>query len=106
MVEPVEGLSAYERVLAWARLDPRRSDTYRGLTHERFLLLPSSVKGSFWKHLMMERVGFRCPLCGETLSQDKCDIDHVLPRPLGGSNDLSNLRALCARCNRRRGNRV
>lgn len=32
-------------------------------------------------------------------------IDHVVPRSLGGSDDVDNLVAACAPCNARKGNR-
>jgi 5-methylcytosine-specific restriction endonuclease McrA len=33
-------------------------------------------------------------------------VDHVQPHSLDGSNEIHNLRALCAPCNLKRGNRV
>lgn len=47
--------------------------------------------------------GLRCWLCGDDLDDQGWDIDHVVPRSRGGSDDLSNLRPAHARCNRSRG---
>ena len=34
------------------------------------------------------------------------EIDHIVPRSLGGSDEITNLRLLCRFCNRSRGNNV
>ena len=46
--------------------------------------------------VVMIRDGHRCQLCGAPAT----DVDHVLPVSEGGRDDPSNLRALCAHCNR------
>ena len=38
----------------------------------------------------------RCALCNDALSE--CEFDHISPLCLGGTNDSSNLRALCHEC--------
>jgi hypothetical protein len=35
----------------------------------------------------------------QTLHQRALEVDHIVPRNHGGSNELSNLQALCFRCN-------
>lgn len=49
------------------------------------------------------RDGCRCVLCGAV---DRLEIDHIVPRSAGGSDTQSNLRTLCAACNRNRRNRL
>jgi len=44
----------------------------------------------------------RCANCRDKLG-NKWDVDHVMPRILGGTDDLLNLQLLCASCNRRKG---
>lgn len=34
----------------------------------------------------------------EPLSEDVVDVDHILPRDQGGTNDIGNMQALCACC--------
>jgi ATP adenylyltransferase len=42
----------------------------------------------------------RCELCGIPAEQKALDVDHIVPRNKGGSDDISNLQALCYSCNR------
>lgn len=47
-----------------------------------------------------ERSAGRCAYCHSSLSfVGDWHVDHALPRALGGSDDLVNLVAACARCN-------
>jgi 5-methylcytosine-specific restriction endonuclease McrA len=41
-----------------------------------------------------------CLKCG---TFEKLCIDHIIPRSLGGSDDISNLQVLCIRCNGEKG---
>ena len=40
-----------------------------------------------------------CECCGAHEHQRALEVDHIMPRNQGGSDDLSNLQALCFRCN-------
>jgi len=44
----------------------------------------------------------RCAQCGRTPMGDgiKLEVDHIIPRNWGGSDDISNLQPLCEACNR------
>lgn len=67
---------------------------------------------------VLERDGYQCKGCGwspdrmiytgaDALADIRgLEVDHVYPRALGGSNDLSNLQTLCSDCNARKGARV
>lgn len=54
--------------------------------------------------LVLERQGGRCFACKKELI-GYWELDHHLPRYLGGYDDLHNRRALCVECNRRKGRR-
>lgn len=46
----------------------------------------------------LERDNYRCKICGST---KKLHVHHIIPRRLGGNNELSNLITLCAACHER-----
>lgn len=48
---------------------------------------------------VLRRSGGRCELCGASSRDTQIDVDHIVPRAKGGSNDASNLQALCRTCN-------
>ncbi len=57
---------------------------------------------------VLARDGYRCRLrydevClsprGHPLPTAKLQVDHIVPRSAGGSDSLSNLRAVCGPCN-------
>jgi 5-methylcytosine-specific restriction endonuclease McrA len=60
------------------------------------------------RQLVRERANYLCEYChsSERLSANRFTIDHVIPRSLDGSDDLSNLALACRRCNERRYNFV
>lgn len=42
--------------------------------------------------------------CAKCLSKDRLEIDHIFPKSLGGSDNISNLQILCRSCNRKKKN--
>ena len=48
---------------------------------------------------VLKNAKFRCELCGITAEQKALEVDHIVPRKHGGSDDKSNLQALCYSCN-------
>lgn len=90
----------------WVYKERQRKSTIRrnyaqskGLTLED--LLPNRTKISPAKRKQVcQRDGNRCVQCG---SLDNLTIDHILPRAVGGGNELSNLQLLCRHCNERKG---
>ena len=51
------------------------------------------------KYEVLKRAMFRCELCGISADQKALEVDHIIPRNHGGSDDLSNFQALCYSCN-------
>jgi 5-methylcytosine-specific restriction endonuclease McrA len=52
------------------------------------------ISGSI-KVRVLTRARGRCECCGAHEHQRALEVDHILPRNHGGSDDLSNLQALC-----------
>jgi 5-methylcytosine-specific restriction protein A len=72
---------------------PQSGDAYRGSRHERGY-------GSRWEKLRMSvlRLSPGCVVCG----QPATDVDHIIPKRRGGSDDRSNLQTLCHACHSRK----
>jgi ATP adenylyltransferase len=51
----------------------------------------------------LKRAGQRCELCGVPAKERWLAVDHIVPRKHGGSDDPSNLQALCWLCNAHKG---
>ena len=57
------------------------------------------------RYEVLKRAGFRCELCGISADERAIEVDHILPRKHGGEDDLTNLQALCFKCNANKGAR-
>jgi len=62
------------------------------------------ISGSV-RYQVLLRAGRRCESCGASVSEKAIDVDHIVPRSLGGLNDISNYQALCWECNTNKSNR-
>lgn len=56
--------------------------------------VPGSVR-----YDVLARAKGRCEACGVTVQEMAIEVDHIVPRNKGGTDDPSNLQALCYRCN-------
>lgn len=54
------------------------------------------------RYQVLSESGFRCQACGASVEEDhvKLVADHKVPVDWGGTNDITNLQALCEECNR------
>ncbi len=48
---------------------------------------------------ILERDKFTCQYCGQQAPQVILEIDHIIPRAKGGSDDRNNLITSCIACN-------
>ncbi len=62
------------------------------------------ISGSL-RYEVLKRAGFRCELCGISAAERAIEVDHIIPRKHGGEDDLTNLQALCFKCNANKGAR-
>lgn len=69
----------------------RNGDPYGGPNLDN---LPTGLR-----YEILRRAGGRCELCGVSHEEVPLQVDHIIPRALGGSNDPSNLQVLCRTCN-------
>ena len=51
------------------------------------------------RYQVFERAKRSCELCSIHEVQKALEVDHIVPRSLGGGDDISNLQALCYSCN-------
>ena len=56
------------------------------------------VSGSV-RYEVLKRARFKCELCGVSAEQRSLEVDHIVPKSLGGKDDLANYQALCYSCN-------
>jgi ATP adenylyltransferase len=57
------------------------------------------------RYEVLKRAGRRCELCGISADERAIEVDHIIPRKHGGEDDLTNLQALCFKCNANKGAR-
>lgn len=53
---------------------------------------------------IFKRDNFKCQYCGKTSDEVILEIDHVIPKSKGGTNDYDNLITSCRECNRGKSN--
>jgi diadenosine tetraphosphate (Ap4A) HIT family hydrolase/5-methylcytosine-specific restriction endonuclease McrA len=51
------------------------------------------------RYEVLKRAKSRCELCGVSAEVKALEVDHIVPRNKGGTDDESNLQALCYSCN-------
>ena len=61
-------------------------------------------KNKYQLLLVLSRIGFPCPICGEIMVGDpghpqSATLEHVIPLHHGGTNHPSNLDVICNSCN-------
>ncbi|AFZ59361.1 HNH endonuclease [Anabaena cylindrica FACHB-243] len=58
------------------------------------------------RELVRKRAKYLCEYCHspERISTTRFTLDHVIPKSLGGADDIDNLALACRRCNERRYN--
>jgi len=62
--------------------------------------VPGSVR-----YQVLVNAHHRCELCGVDASLRALEVDHIIPKSLGGPDEIDNYQALCYKCNTNKGNR-
>jgi|SRR5450755_510649 5-methylcytosine-specific restriction endonuclease McrA len=52
-----------------------------------------------FRRIVIERAGHRCAYCGVRLTDNRFEVDHIVPISRGGRGNLANLAAACHDCN-------
>jgi hypothetical protein len=112
-------------ITEWARRvrELRNEEGFQILTHNdkselkpgQYVLLDPKPKPAFQREVskelraqVLDRNGFTCQMCGavagephpdDTGRKTRLHIGHIVDKSVGGSDDLSNLRAICSICN-------
>ena len=63
------------------------------------LKINNKIKKTYYKYIMMAP----CYYCKYVFLINNLTIEHLVPRSIGGSNDISNITLACAPCNRQKG---
>ena len=58
----------------------------------------TAISGSI-RYQVFTRAKGRCECCGAHEHQAALEVDHIIPKNHGGSDDITNFQALCFRCN-------
>ena len=57
------------------------------------------------RYSVLKRANYRCELCGIKADNKALEVDHIVPKSLGGADDLTSYQALCYSCNASKGNK-
>ncbi len=60
----------------------------------------------FTRENIYERDKNTCQYCGKTVDRSQLNLDHVIPRHLGGKTTWDNIVCSCKKCNTRKANRT
>lgn len=112
-------------ITEWARRvrELRNEEGYQILTHNdrsdlkpgQYLLLSAKPEPAFERSisketraLVLDRNGFTCQMCGagagephpfDTSRKTRLHLGHIIDKSMGGTDDPSNLKAVCSVCN-------
>jgi 5-methylcytosine-specific restriction endonuclease McrA len=111
IVEYADGVFRLSRELG--RMDEWERATLRALCDAKVADFVAERQHRIWAHRagnldpvpgslrwrVISRALGRCEACGVSSAERALEVDHIVPRSKGGSNDLFNLQALCSLCN-------
>ncbi len=98
MEEPLsEGQITYLLELCETKLEAYKAK--RGVLLWQHRKLSAGYISGTLKFEVLKAAGFHCELCGISADIRALEVDHIVPRNSGGTDDQSNLQALCYSCN-------
>ena len=79
------------------KLDEHKAKRGRSIWQHR-KLSAGYISGTV-RYEVLKRAQFRCELCGVSADVRALEVDHIVPRNRGGTDNPDNLQALCYSCN-------
>ena len=58
------------------------------------------------KRVLLEKAGWKCQICGKSLTLAEAHVDHIIPFSKGGKTSPENLQILCEECNKKKSNKI
>jgi len=109
----VDRESKYYELLGFESFTPSEVESLKSACQMKLLEYIEKRKSSIWQHRkqmsgvisgsiryeVFKRARFRCELCGISADKKALEVDHIIPRNHGGSDDISNFQSLCYSCN-------
>lgn len=103
----------------FGKLSPLEVEKLKLLCQEKLIEFVETRGDSIWTHRkkssgyvsgtiryeVLKRAKFHCELCGISAQEKALEVDHIVPRNCGGTDDISNFQALCYSCNAMKGDR-
>ena len=80
------------------RYDPPKADTFA----ERSALLEDDQKAKDKRQLFHDQQR-KCVYCGNVYRYDELEIEHIIPKALGGPDNIRNCQLACKACNQAKG---
>lgn len=84
------------------RVNERRNEKHRAELLAAGVAEPS--RRDIRRYIGVQQQNGKCLYCGTTITFSSCELDHIVPSSLGGSNREENLVAVCRPCNQSKSN--
>mgnify|MGYP002719639505 CR=1 FL=1 len=95
------GVTAVEELRRQQRLDRRRREAAE---HEVAIASGSQPKAAdVRRYSLIQRQNGQCAYCGAAIGLRNSELDHIVPRAVGGASTRANLLAVCRACNNLKG---
>lgn len=109
----VERIGSVYRLPDFSYFLPEQVEALKAACHARLDEYVAKRGAAIWDHRrsnsgyisgtlryeVLKTAKFRCELCGISADVRALEVDHIVPRSKGGSDDLTNLQCLCYSCN-------
>ena len=95
---PTESPKAAAAPQKTRRYDPPKADSFA----ERSALLEDDQKAKDKRQLFHDQLR-KCVYCGNVYNYDELEIEHIIPKALGGPDNIRNCQLACKSCNQAKG---